>query len=146
MRSNPYQISHDVSSQSHLANNSHVTYFRHQYPQNPYSYPSSLSIPSPSTPFTTSQGELLYHAVNPPRVQPVEYSETRELACKFCSGVGCPIIVQKVGSTAIIYAICLLLTTLILFWLPLCLDSCKDTHYVCKHCHVILATKKVTCL
>ena len=51
----------------------------------------------------------------------------------------------KIGGVTLAWCCCLFVTTGILFWVPFCCDSCKDTEVVCQGCQLVKTTIPANC-
>ena len=47
---------------------------------------------------------------------------------------------KKVGAAAIVWALICFCSTVLLFWIPLCNDNCKDTDICCSRCMEVKTT------
>lgn len=65
--------------------------------------------------------------------------------CQFCGTNTNQIIRRKVGCVAIMWGVCLFVSTGFLCCLPCCLDNCKDTELVCVQCQQIKNTIPANC-
>ena len=64
--------------------------------------------------------------------------------CQFCGTNTGQTISKKMGCVAICWCICLL-PTVVLWCIPCCGDSCKDTQLVCIKCHQVKSTISANC-
>lgn len=60
--------------------------------------------------------------------------------CKYCGTFTTHITRKKVGCVAITWGCFLFCTTLVLCWLPCCIDKCKDTNLICVKCQTVKDT------
>lgn len=65
--------------------------------------------------------------------------------CQYCGTKTSHITRRKVGCVAIGWCFCLLVTTGFLFWLPCCMDGCKDVELVCVKCQSVKNTISANC-
>lgn len=65
--------------------------------------------------------------------------------CPICGVKTSHIPRRKVGAVACAWGFCLLFTTAFLFWLPCCMDGCKDVELVCVKCQSVKNTLPANC-
>lgn len=65
--------------------------------------------------------------------------------CEMCRRETDNVMKTKIGGVTLAWCCCLFLTTGIFFWIPCCMDSCKDTEVVCQSCHLIKTTIPANC-
>lgn len=65
--------------------------------------------------------------------------------CGTCGRETGNVIRKKVGTVALMWCICLLLTTGFACYIPLTRDSCKDTELVCNSCATVKSVVAANC-
>ena len=64
--------------------------------------------------------------------------------CQFCGSKTSHITRRKVGCVAIAWGFCLLVTG-VCWWLPCCMDGCKDVELVCVKCQSVKGVIPANC-
>jgi len=100
------------------------------YGMQPYQQPIYTSPPMMGPPMQQPQTILIVGKQNDPTITNMaHFGDTSQ--CPFCDRSTKNIMKRKVGCTTVSWCICLLFTTVGLFWIPFCCDGCKDTDCVC---------------
>lgn len=65
--------------------------------------------------------------------------------CGYCNKETDNVMRTKIGGVTIAWCCFLMITTGFLFWIPCCVDSCKDTEVVCQQCTLVKTTIPANC-
>lgn len=108
------------------------------YSNNNISYPGMQMYPGP--PPIQMQPVPFHHGA-----PPVIINNMGGTKCQFCGGVTENVQRKSCGCVATTWGVGLFLFFFPLFWLPCCIDGCKDTQFVCSNCRNVKNTIPATC-
>ncbi|CAD8077409.1 unnamed protein product [Paramecium sonneborni] len=160
------------NQQGQYPNNYISQQYPEQYPQYPQQYPAqSQQFPQypnqPNQPYMDNnipngqpvnqgyQTSQQYQQVQQPYITnvailvptPIQISAEGmrfpvQIKCQFCQQVGITIVENRIGNGTICASILVLLLCWPLFWLPCCLEDCKDKIHLCQNCGKIVGQKE----